>query len=174
MFIARISRGRTIRELIVGALFVPTVMTMLWLAIMGGVALNAELAGDAGIVQAVNADTTLALYATIAELDSGFIGTLMAWTATLLIATYFITSSDSGTLVVNTILSVGDVHPPVAHRVIWGVSEGAVAAILLLAGGLEALQAAAISAALPFSVVMVLMLAGLLRSLHTEVPARIH
>ena len=174
MFIARISRGRTIRELIIGALFVPTFMTIVWLCIMGGTALNAELNGAAGIVEAVNADETLALYATIFALDSGLIGTLMAWGATLLIATYFITSSDSGTLVVNTILSVGETNPPMMHRVIWGVSEGAVAAILLIAGGLEALQAAAISAALPFSVVMVLMLAGLLRALHAEIPARVH
>jgi choline/glycine/proline betaine transport protein len=174
MFIARISRGRTIRELIVGALFVPTLLTLVWLCIMGGTALHAELLGDATIVQAVNTDETLALYATIAELDSGLIGTIMAWGATLLIATYFITSSDSGTLVVNTILSVGESNPPMMHRLIWGVSEGVVAAVLLLAGGLEALQAAAISAALPFSVVMVLMLLGLLRSLHAEVPARVH
>jgi choline/glycine/proline betaine transport protein len=174
MFIARISRGRTIRELVVGALFIPTLMTIVWLCIMGGTALNAELAGSAGIVEAVNTDETLAIYATIFALDSGLIGTLMAWGATLLIATYFITSSDSGTLVVNTILSVGETNPPMMHRVIWGVSEGAVAAILLIAGGLEALQAAAISAALPFSVVMVLMLAGLMRALHSEIPAQLH
>ena len=174
MFIARISRGRTIRELIVGALFVPTLMTLVWLCIMGGTALNLELAGDAGIVTAVNADETLALYATIDQLAPGWFGTLLAAGATLLIATYFITSSDSGTLVVNTILSVGNTNPPIEHRVIWGISEGAVAAILLLAGGLEALQAAAISAALPFSIIMLLMLAGLLRALHQEVPARVH
>ena len=174
MFIARISRGRTIRELIVGALFVPTMMTLVWLCIMGGTALNFELNGGAGIVEAVNTDTTLALYATIKELDAGLIGTLMAWSATLLIATYFITSSDSGTLVVNTILSVGETNPPVVHRVIWGLSEGVVAAVLLAVGGLEALQAAAISAALPFSVIMLLMMAGLIRSLRAEVPAQTH
>jgi choline/glycine/proline betaine transport protein len=177
MFIARISRGRTIRELICVTLFVPTLITILWLAIMGGFALDAELQGVQGagaIVTATNADPTLSLYATIAVLDSGIVGTALAWLATVLIATYFITSSDSGTLVVNTILSVGHLEPPIAHRLIWGISEGAVAAMLLLAGGLQALQAAAISAALPFAVILVLMVAGLLRALHQELPAHVH
>ena len=71
-------------------------------------------------------------------------------------------------------LSVGHLDPPVAHRLIWGISEGAVAAILLLAGGLQALQAAAISAALPFAVILILMVSGLLRALHEELPAHVH
>ena len=85
-----------------------------------------------------------------------------------MIATYFITSSDSGTLVVTTILSMGDEHPPTAHRVAWGLGEGAVAAILLLVGGLKGLQTAAITAALPFSLVMIVMMWGLMRSLRDE------
>ncbi|WP_417452948.1 BCCT family transporter [Kiloniella sp.] len=88
--------------------------------------------------------------------------------ATLLIATYFITSSDSGTLVVNTLLSVGDENPPTVHRVIWGLGEGFVAAALLMAGGLKALQAAAIAAALPFSIIMIFMMIGLVKSLRQE------
>src|SRR5690606_38886263 len=79
-----------------------------------------------------------------------------------------ITSSDSGTLVINTVMSMGNEEPPMLHRVIWGVSEGVVAAILLLAGGLSALQTASIAAALPFSIVMVLMAIGLLRALRHE------
>jgi choline/glycine/proline betaine transport protein len=145
---------------------------MVWLIIMGGTALNMELNGPGGIVEATNEDATLALYATLAQLDSGWLGTVVAAFATLLIATYFITSSDSGTLVVNTILSVGHHTPPLEHRIIWGVSEGAVAATLLLAGGLAALQSAAISAALPFAVIMMFMTAGLLVALHEDLPAR--
>ncbi|MGF1605420.1 MAG: BCCT family transporter [Rhodothalassiaceae bacterium] len=170
MFIARISRGRTIREFLLGVLFVPTVLTFLWLAILGGTALHVELFEGGGIAQAVDEDITLALYAMLERLDPGLLGSLIAGLATLLIATYFITSSDSGTLVVNTILSVGDPNPPVGHRVIWGISEGAVAAILLAAGGLAALQAAAISAALPFSIILIFMTAGFLRAVTQEVP----
>ena len=171
MFIARISRGRTIREFVVGVLLVPTLLTFAWLTIMGGTALHMEVYGTGGIVAATNQDATLALYATLAQLDPGWFGNVVAGFTTLLIATYFITSSDSGTLVVNTILSLGHHTPPLEHRIIWGVSEGAVAATLLLAGGLTALQAAAISAALPFSVIMIFMTAGFLKALYEDMPA---
>ena len=172
MFIARISRGRTIREFIAGVLLMPTLVTFIWLSIMGGTALHMQLHGVADIAGAVNESTTLALYSTIEALDPGLVGTIIAGFATLLIATFFITSSDSGTLVVNTILSLGSRNPPLEHRVLWGISEGAVAAALLLAGGLSALQAAAISAALPFAVIMIFMTIGLIKALHDEVPRR--
>jgi choline/glycine/proline betaine transport protein len=134
MFIARISKGRTIREFIIGVLLVPTMLGFIWLTLFGGTAIYLELfhqitneagelvaaVGQAGIVDAVKADVTQALYVTIDKLDAGFMGTIAAFMATLLIATYFITSSDSGTLVVTTILSMGDENPPVAHRVAWG------------------------------------------------------
>lgn len=168
MFIARISRGRTIREFVSGVLLVPTVLAFIWLVLFGGTALHIELFGGGGITEAVKADITSALYVTLEKLDPGFMGKLAAAVATLLIATYFITSSDSGTLVINTILSLGDPEPPMVHRVVWGLKEGLVAAILLLAGGLSALQTASIAAALPFSVIMLFMVWGLVRSLKTE------
>ncbi len=168
MFIARISRGRTIREFILGVLLVPTLLAFIWLVLFGGTALHIELFGDGGITEAVKTDLTSALYVTLDKLDPGFMGKLAAAVATLLIATYFITSSDSGTLVVNTILSMGDPEPPIVHRVVWGLKEGLVAGILLLAGGLSALQTASITAALPFSVVMLFMAWGLMRSLREE------
>jgi len=182
MFIARISKGRTIREFVVGVLLVPTLLGFVWLTLFGSTALYIELfhqitneagelisaAGQAGIVDAVSADVTSALYVTLDKLDAGFIGTIAAFTATLLIATYFITSSDSGTLVVTTILSMGNEHPPTGHRVFWGLGEGAVAAILLMVGGLKALQTASIVAALPFSFVMIIMMKGLVTSLRDE------
>ena len=169
MFIARISRGRTIREFIVGVLFVPTFLAFVWITLFGGTALHIELFGEGGIAEAVSADLTSALYVTFAAMDAGLIGWVASAAATVLIATYFITSSDSGTLVINTLLAVGDPEPPTLHRVIWGLSEGAVAAVLLLAGGLAALQTASITAALPFSVIMILMMVGLVRSLRGEV-----
>jgi choline/glycine/proline betaine transport protein len=170
MFIARISRGRTIREFVLGVLLVPTLLTFVWLTLFGGTALWIELQGAGGIAEAVSADLTSALYVTFDKMDVGAIGTVAAAVATILIATYFVTSSDSGTLVVNTLLSVGDPEPPTMHRVIWGLSEGAVAAVLLLAGGLTALQTASITAALPFSVIMLFMMVGLTKSLREEVP----
>ncbi|WP_022726872.1 BCCT family transporter [Fodinicurvata sediminis] len=170
MFIARISRGRTIREFILGVLLVPTVLAFIWLTIFGNTAIYLQLFENAGIAEAVNEDVTLALYATLNALDLGILTTIASTVVTLLIATYFITSSDSGTLVVNTLLSMGDPEPPMVHRVIWGLSEGAVAAVLLAAGGLSALQTASITAALPFSVIMIFMIIGLMRALREEVP----
>jgi choline/glycine/proline betaine transport protein len=182
MFIARVSKGRTIREFIIGVLLVPSLLGFIWLTLFGSTALYLELfqqmtnssgelvavVGQAGVVDAVNSDITAALYVTLEKLDNGFFGTLAAFTATLLISTYFITSSDSGTLVITTILSMGDENPPLGHRVLWGLGEGAVAAILLLVGGLAALQTAAIIVALPFSMVMIIMMWGLVKALRQE------
>ncbi len=168
MFIARISRGRTVREFILGVLLVPTLLAIFWLTVFGGTALYIELWDVGGIVEAVNEDVTLALYQTIGAMDAGAMSVLFAGVATLLIATYFITSSDSGTLVITTLLSLGDMEPPTIHRVIWGLGEGLVAAVLLLSGGLAALQSAAIIAALPFSVIMLFMCWGLVRGLSEE------
>jgi len=173
MFIARISRGRTVREFVAGVLIVPTLITFIWFGIMGGTALHLELDQAADLITPVNEDMTLGIYAMFTALDSGAIGLIAAVLATLLIATFFVTSSDSGTLVINTIMSVGDPDPPISHRVIWGVSEGAVAAVLLIGGGLTALQAASISAALPFSVIMIFMMIALVNGLKSDPGARI-
>ncbi len=169
MFIARISKGRTIREFVAGVLFVPALLAFVWLTLFGGTALHIELAGGGGIAEAVSKDVTLALYATFDNMDiTALLAKAAATLATLLIATYFITSSDSGTLVVNTLMSMGDQDPPVVHRVVWGLGEGLVAAVLLLTGGLGALQTAAIAGALPFSIIMLFMAIGLVRSLNQE------
>ncbi len=182
MFIARISRGRTIREFIIGVLLVPTTLAFLWLTVFGNTALYIELmnttvnalgntvsaVGQAGIIEAVNNDVTIALYTTFEKLDVGIIGTFASAIATMLIASYFITSSDSATLVVCTILSLGDEDPPIIHRVFWGIGEGTVAGILLVIGGLEALQTASITAALPFSFIILVMVYGLVTALKQE------
>ena len=175
MFIARISRGRTIREFMVGVMFVPTTIAFFWLCIFGGNAIHAELqaaggVGTAGIAQLVR-DWNLpaALYGTV-DLVTGFswLNWAMAALATLLLATWFITSSDSGTLVITTMLSMGDDNPPQRFRIVWGLGEGLVAAVLLFAGGLKALQTASIAAALPVSVIMLLMAYGIVKSLHED------
>jgi len=168
MFIARISRGRTIREFLGGVLLVPTLLALAWLTVFGGTGLYQELFGAGGLVDAVAEDETIALYYTIEAVAPGVIATLFAVIATVLIATYFITSSDSATLVVTMLLSVGNTEPPTYQRAFWGVAEGCVAGVLLIAGGLAALQAAAIVSALPFSLLMLLMCYALIRGLQEE------
>ncbi len=175
MFIARISRGRTIREFMVGVMFVPTTIAFFWLCMFGGNAIYLELqaaaAGEtAGIAETVMAwNLPQALYGTIDQITGiKALNWAMAALATFLLATWFITSSDSGTLVITTMLSMGDDNPPKKFRIIWGMGEGFVAAVLLAVGGLSALQTASIAAALPVSIIMVLMTWGLFKSLATD------
>lgn len=181
MFIARISRGRTIREFMVGVMFVPTTIAFFWLCMFGGNAIWQELnsaggpgvAGGAGIIETVRAwNLPNALYSTIGNLGTtswlgnmGWISWPLSALATLLLASWFITSSDSGTLVITTMLSMGDDDPPKVFRIVWGLGEGFVAAVLLMAGGLGALQTASIAAAFPISFVLLAMTWGLIKSL---------
>ncbi len=175
MFIARISRGRTLREFVAGAMFVPTGLGIVWISLFGGNALYLELnaaagVGTAGLMELVRGgNLEAALYETIAAMGGvHWLTWVVSALATFLLATWFITSSDSGTLVITTMLSMGDDHPPRRFRVVWGFGQGLVAAVLLLAGGLQALQTASIAAALPVSLVLLFMMYGLLRSLAEE------
>ncbi len=168
MFIARVSRGRTFREFVMGVLLVPTGITIVWIGLFGGTALYHELFGSGGIVAAVEQDVATAVFATLEAMELGRLGQVVSAGLVLLIATYLITSANAGTLVVNTILAGGDPEPPTAHRLLWGALLGLLTAVLLMAGGLETLQAAVIMAALPFSVVIMLMVVGLLKALHRE------
>ncbi|WP_428524710.1 BCCT family transporter [Roseibium sp.] len=184
MFIARISRGRTIREFMVGVMFVPTTIAFFWLCMFGGNAIWQELnsaggpgvAGGAGIIELVRAwNLPSALYGTIDNLGTMSWAGDMSWIqwplsalATFLLASWFITSSDSGTLVITTMLSMGDDDPPKMFRIIWGLGEGFVAAVLLLAGGLGALQTASIAAAFPISFILLAMTWGLVKSLSED------
>jgi len=184
MFIARISRGRTIREFMVGVLFVPTAIAFFWLCMFGGNAIWQELnavdgpgaPGGAGVIEIVRDwDLPAALFHTIENLFSTSHFGGMEWLTwpmwfltTFLLFSWFITSSDSGTLVITTILSMGDDNPPKMFRIIWGMGEGVVAGALLLAGGLAALQTASIAAAFPISFVMIAMMIGLVKSLRDD------
>jgi choline/glycine/proline betaine transport protein len=172
MFIARISRGRTIREFIVGVLLVPAGFTFLWLSFFGNMALTMELADNGiSLVNTALADSPTALFMMLEQLPWS---TLMSLVATLLIMTFFVTSSDSGSLVIDIITSGGNEDPPVWQRIFWAVTEGVVAAALLLAGGLPALQSGSIISALPFACVMFLMCFGLNKGLHMEAIKRPH
>ncbi|MFK7865434.1 MAG: BCCT family transporter [Pseudohongiellaceae bacterium] len=166
MFIARISRGRTIREFIIGVLLVPAGFTFLWLSLFGNTALTMELASNGiDLVTVALEDSPTALFVMLEQLPWS---NVMSLVATLLIITFFVTSSDSGSLVIDIITSGGNEDPPVWQRIFWAVTEGAVAAALLLAGGLAALQTAAISSALPFAFVMLLMCLGLYKGLQSD------
>lgn len=165
VFIARISRGRTIREFVLGVLLVPTLVTFMWFTIFGGTALNRQLFGDGGLVG-------LASEAALFQLLDGMpLGGITSVLAVILVTTFFVTSSDSGSLVVDMLSGGGDLDPPAASRVFWAVLEGAVAAALLFVGGseaLSALQTASIATALPFSIVMVLMCFATIKALRQD------
>ncbi|KZL10903.1 BCCT family transporter [Pseudovibrio sp. Ad26] len=170
IFIARISRGRTVKEFLLGVLLAPTLLSTFWITTFGNTAMFLELFGAGGVTEAVNADITSALYTTIELMDLGSTLTILgAAMCTVLLVTYFVTSADSATLVICTILSMGDENPANRYRIFWGLSIGAVSAVLLFAGGLRALQTASIVAALPYSFVLILTTWGLLKSLHLEV-----
>jgi len=165
MFIARISRGRTIREFIGGVLLVPVLFTFLWMTVFGNTAIALDLGGAAPIVQTVADNIPVALFEVLEQLPLSVIASGLA---TLLIVTFFVTSADSGALVIDMITSGAAPNPPVWQRVFWAICAGVVAAVLLLAGGLQALQTAALASALPFAVIMLLICYGLLRALQTE------
>jgi len=162
MFIARISRGRTIRVFIFGNLIAPTILTLIWLGTFGGTALELETSGAAMLSQVAQESPSKGLFEFFGALP---LTTLMAGMATLVLVTFFVTSSDSGSLVIDMITAGGDPDPPRSQRIFWAVSEGVVAALLLSAGGLQALQAASVSAGLPFSIIMLFMCAGLVAAI---------
>ncbi len=198
MFIARISRGRTIRELIVGALIVPALITFLWISAFGGSALKYEqedkaahqtqveeqqLTGEAAefkggaILLATKADSTQAIFTlfdVIEERSGATVSYILSALATILLVTYFVTSADSGTLVLCTLTSRGSLEPPQASRVAWGLVIGAIAAGLLWAGGLKTVQTATICAALPAAVLVVLMALSIYKAIKTEDIAQIN
>ena len=166
IFIARISRGRTIREFIFGVLLVPTTFTFIWMTAFGNSALALELANDASaIAAAVKDNLPLSIFAFLESLP---FSSVVSFITIILITTFFVTSSDSGSLVIDTITSGGHLNPPVWQRVFWAVTEGLVAAVLMMSGGLGALQSATIATALPFTFVIVFACLGLLKGLRVE------
>ena len=155
MFIARISKGRTVREFVLGVLFLPSLFSTLWLSVFGGSALFNSLQGNGAALSTYNElGQTVAMFAMLEQFP---LGALTGVLATLLVVTFFVTSSDSGSLVVDHLTSGGKHDVPRVQRVFWAVTEGAVAAILLWGGGLTALQTAAITTGLPFGVILCLM-----------------
>lgn len=166
MFIARISRGRTIREFVTGVLFVPTAFTFLWMTVFGNTAISLDLGGAAGgIADAVQANLSTALFKFLEYLPAASVTSTLA---ILLVAVFFVTSADSGALVIDTLASGGAEETPRWQRMYWCVLLGATATLLLVAGGLGALQSATLLAALPFCFIMLLLAVGLVRQTNAD------
>ena len=165
MFIAKISRGRTIRQFVLGVLFVPTIFTFLWFAVFGDTALHMIMEqGYDTLIAEVQADQAVALFKLFEALP--FTQLISALTV-LLIITFFVTSSDSGSLVIDSIASGGR-PTPALQRTFWVVIQGVLASVLLLAGGLSALQTVSIVSALPFAIVLLIAMVGMWRALIIE------
>lgn len=162
MFIARVSRGRTVREFMIAVLLVPSLVSVLWMTSFGGTAIS--LVGE-GFSDITDATLELKLFATLSHLP---LTTVTSLVGIVLVIVFFCTSSDSGSLVIDTITAGGKVDAPVAQRIFWAVFEGLVAIALLLGGGLAALQAAAVSTGFPFTIVLLLGCYALMRGLMSE------
>lgn len=166
LFIARISRGRTIREFIIGVMLIPTVFTLFWMTIFGNSAI--DLVHNQGVVELgemVSKDSSVALFV---FLENFPLSTVLSFFSVLMIVIFFVTSCDSGAMVVDMLCSHGSNNTPLWQRVYWAVGIGVVAAILLLAGGLNALQTMTIASALPFAIVLLLAIVGLIKALRVE------
>ena len=167
MFIARVSRGRTVREFLTAVLLVPTLVTVVWMATFGGSGLHQTINGIGELANGVG-DSSLALFQMLAELP---LTAITSFLAIVLVLVFFITSSDSGSLVIDSITAGGKLDAPVPQRVFWAIMEGLIAGALLYGGGeqaLNALQAGAITTGLPFTVVLLVMCFSLYKGLSAE------
>lgn len=170
LFIARISRGRTIREFVCGVLFVPAGFTLLWMTVFGDTAIHMVLQeGFTQLAEVVNQDSSVALFAFLEHFP---LGSVISLVAVLMVVVFFVTSADSGALVVDMLASSGKDHSPLWQRIFWSVLMGVVAIALLLADGLKALQTATIASALPFSIVLLASIWGLFKALHLDATKR--
>lgn len=163
MFIARISRGRTIREFVVCVLLIPTVVGALWMSVFGGAALDQVMSGAGEALSAAGLELKM-----FTMFEAFPMTGLLSFVGIVLVVVFFVTSSDSGSLVIDTITAGGKTDAPTAQRVFWCILEGAIAIVLLLGGGLGALQAAAIATGFPFAIVLVLMCVSIFIGLSRE------
>lgn len=166
LFIAKISRGRTIRQFVLGVMVVPTLFTFFWFSVFGDTALHAIMVdGYTHLIDQVEQNKAIALFKLFEHLP---FASITSFLTIILIVTFFVTSADSGALVVDSLASGGAMHTPVWQRIFWASAQGVLAAVLLLAGGLSALQTASITSALPFAIIMLIAAVGLWRALQIE------
>ncbi|WP_404463965.1 BCCT family transporter [Vreelandella aquamarina] len=165
-FVARVSRGRTIKEYVFGVLFVPPLLACLWIGVFGGAALNLEMSGtDVGLAAATEANITVALFEMFDLMP--FSGVLSV-VAMLLIFIFLVTSADSASYIVAQMTDNGSINPPLYKRVVWGVLIAAICLTLIVAGGLSGLQSAAVLSALPFTFILYMMVIVLVRELRAD------
>lgn len=165
-FIARVSRGRTIQEFMLGVLIVPALLGVLWFVVFGGTTLDMQINGNIDIAGPTQENEELALFLMLQNLPGGLILSIMGL---LLITIFFITSAASASYVMSVLSSRGTLAPPKYVNMTWGILMSATAAVLLLSGGLEALRAVAIIAALPFTIVILVMIISLIKALREEI-----
>ena len=174
LFLARISRGRTVREFILGCVFAPAMVCFAWMTILGATAIDLELTGGAnGAI--IGASNTNKLFVTLGQMIDGGLLSALTVMCVVLIMTFLVTSADSGILVMNTIMSGGDQNVGNKHKIVWGLILTAVIGTLLIAGKtnggadpMEALKSAMIIGALPFTMVMGLMMLSLAKALFRD------
>mgnify|MGYP005990048603 FL=1 len=172
MFIARISKGRTVREFIIAVLLVPTFVTAIWMSVFGATAID-QVIGQVGALSNGITDKSLSLFQMLQSLP---LASITSFIAIILVMIFFITSSDSGSLVIDSITSGGKVDAPVAQRIFWALVEGLVAISLLYVGGtdaLSALQAGSITTALPFCMILLVMCYSLYIGLKSELQTKV-
>ncbi len=171
LFLARISKGRTVREFILGCVFAPALVCFAWMTVLGGTAIDLELAGEAGGA-IIGASNTNKLFVTLSYMIDGGLLSMLNVMCVVLIMTFLVTSADSGILVMNTIMSGGSQETGIKHRIIWGLILLAVIGALILAAGennpMDALRNAMIIGALPFTMVMGLMMVALAKALFRD------
>jgi len=166
LFIAKISRGRTIRQFVFGVMLVPTIFTFMWFSVFGDTALHLIMnEGYTALITEVQSDKAIALFKLFEHLP---LTSIVSFITVILIVTFFVTSSDSGSLVIDSLASGGLMHTPALQRAFWAILEGVVAAVLLMAGGLSALQTMTIVTALPFAIIMIIAMLGMWRALVIE------
>jgi BCCT family betaine/carnitine transporter len=169
MFIARVSRGRTVREFVTCVLIIPSIVCILWMAVFGGAAINDVFANpETSAVKAQVIDAYSPELSLFAMLESLPLAAITSTIGIILVIVFFVTSSDSGSLVIDTITAGGKVDAPVTQRVFWCTFEGLVAIALLVGGGLGALQAMVISTGLPFTIILLLICWAIVRGLMAE------
>jgi len=161
MFIARVSKGRTVREFVLGVLLVPTLMTFFWISVFGGSALSLEMENPGLLSEIILNDSSTSLFVFLQEFP---LPALTSFLGIFMVAVFFVTSSDSGSLVIDSITAGGKLDAPVGQRILWALTEGAVAIALLLGGGLKAMQTASVSTGILFLFVIFVMVYSLLKS----------
>ena len=164
-FVARVSKGRTIREFVFGVLVIPPLIALLWIATFGGTALHSDLVNGTNIAEVVNNDITLALFETYSYLPFTNILSLLS---ILLIFTFLVTSADSATYILASMTTQGNLAPALPIKIIWGVLMAAIAGVLLMANGLEALQTASLISALPFTIIIFLIMYSFYKLIQEE------